>query len=296
MLIYRQKILLALLEALGGLQPATDFQKHLFLYTTLCEKVKSYGFVPYKYGCYSFQASTDKNKLIEKGYLKDAKGWELAKGDINFSHGLKRDDAKKIMLFRDRFHSLKGKKLIHHVYSHYPYFAINSEIADSVLTDDELRQVDKARPVKRRKALLATIGYEGGSIEDYINRLITNDIRVIVDVRKNPVSRKYGFSKNTLARLLGRVGIDYVHIPELGIESQHRQDLVTQSDYDRLFSTYKAQVLPKQSDALEALLDVYRERKRMALTCFEKNYCQCHRSAVAEKLIELDGCIDLEHL
>ena len=83
MLIYRQKLLLALLDVFGGKQAATDFQKYLFLYTTTCERDKSYDFVPYKFGCYSFQASVDKLKLVEKGYLKDVDGWELAKDDIS---------------------------------------------------------------------------------------------------------------------------------------------------------------------------------------------------------------------
>lgn len=48
MIYYRQKMLLALVDALGGNVPATDFQKHLFIYTTLFEKKKSYDFVPYK--------------------------------------------------------------------------------------------------------------------------------------------------------------------------------------------------------------------------------------------------------
>lgn len=296
MLIYRQKLLLALLDVFGGKQAATDFQKYLFLYTTTCERDKSYDFVPYKFGCYSFQASVDKLKLVEKGYLKDVDGWELAKDDISYSHALKKGEPQKLELFFKRFKSLKGKKLIHHVYTKYPYFAINSQIAEATLNEEEFSSVKNAKPKKRRKSVVATIGYEGGSIENYLNRLIESDIRILVDVRKNPISRKYGFSKNTLAKLLSRVGIEYIHIPELGIESTDRKSLNSQSDYDRLFNTYENSVLIEQTEALDQVLEIFNDKRRIALTCFEKEHVQCHRSRVAAKLAETNSDVEVQHL
>ena len=296
MLIHRQKILLALLDAFGGKQTATDFQKYLFLYTTNFENEKSYSFVPYKFGCFSFQAAVDKRKLMEKGFLVDSDNWELSKEDNSFSNSLKNDEPKKIAQFVANFEGLKGKKLIRYVYTEYPYFAINSQIAEFTLSADELNLVKKAKPKKRRTRLLATIGYEGGSIEQYLNRLILNDIRLLVDVRKNPISRKYGFSKNTLAKLAASVGVDYTHIPELGIQSADRKNLVTQSDRDRIFDTYELTVLKEQDVALRDLQSLQKSSKRIALTCFEKEYAQCHRSRVVNKLLELDNTLEVAHL
>lgn len=296
MLIHRQKILLALLDAFGGKQTATDFQKYLFLYTTNCEKEKSYDFVPYKFGCFSFQAAVDKRRLIEKGHLNDSDSWEIVKSDISYSHQLKKGEPQKIERFVNNFKSIKGKKLIHHVYTEYPYFAIHSQIAEVTLSADELSLVKNSKPTKRRTRLLATIGYEGGSIENYLNRLIINDIRLLVDVRKNPISRKYGFSKNTLARLSASVGVDYIHIPELGIESSDRKNLATQSDYERIFKTYELTVLKEQGAALRELLALHKSNRRIALTCFEKEHSQCHRSRVVNKLLELDRALEVTHL
>jgi len=296
MLIHRQKLLLALLDAFGSKQTATDFQKYLFLYTTKCEKDKSYEFVPYKFGCFSFQASVDKRKLVEKGYLQDSDGWELIKHDISYSQTLRKGESEKIARFVDKFKTLKGKKLIRHVYKEYPYFAINSQIAEATLSADDFSVVKQAKPKKRRTMLLATIGYEGGSVENYLNRLINNDIRLLVDVRKNPISRKYGFSKKTLAKLSASVGVDYIHIPELGIESSDRKNLVTQNDYDRIFKTYETTVLKDQSSALSELLTLHNNHKRIALTCFEKEHTQCHRGRVVNKLLELNNNIEVSHL
>ena len=47
-------------------------------------------------------------------------------------------------------------------------------------------------------------------------------IGLLCDVRKNPLSRKFGFSKKKLKHITETVGIKYVHIPELGIESDKR--------------------------------------------------------------------------
>jgi hypothetical protein len=296
MLFHRQKILLALLSAFGGKQTATDFQKYLFLYTTNCENNKSYDFVPYKFGCYSFQAAVDKRKLIENGLLVDSDSWELTKEGANYSSALKKGELENIEKFVADFKRLKGKKLIRHVYTEYPYFAINSQIAESTLSADEFSLVTKAKPKKRGTRLLATIGYEGGSIEHYLNRLIRNDIRLLVDVRKNPISRKYGFSKNTLAKLTASVGVEYIHIPELGIESADRKNLATQKDRDRVFDNYELTVLKDQEVALQDLLSLHTSSKRIALTCFEKEHSQCHRSRVVNKLLELDSKLDVAHL
>lgn len=297
MIYYRQKVLLALLDALGGNVLATDFQKYLFIYTTLCEREKSYDFVPYKFGCYSFQALADKQKLIEKGYLQDDAGWTLAKANLNYANSLNKGDDKKLQMFVDRFGSKRGKKLIQHVYRTYPYYAINSEIAEEHLNEEELAQVKDATPTKRRTSTFATIGYEGGSVESYINKLIENDIRTLVDVRKNPISRKYGFSKRTLSSLLNRLGIEYVHIPELGIDSSDRKQLNTQNDYDRLFDKYESTVLVDQKTSLQELYDLYAKKKRIAITCFEKDHCQCHRSRVANAIEAMsNGTIEPIHL
>lgn len=267
------------------------------MFTMLCEKDKSYDFVPYRYGCYSFQASMDKNKLIEKGYLKNVPGWELIKLNLNYVKELKKGDDKKVSMFVDRYGSKQGKSLIQHVYRNYPYYAINSVIAKEHLSSVELEKIKLARPTKRRNSSFATIGYEGGSVESYLNKLIENDVRMLVDVRKNPISRKYGFSKRTLSSLLGKVGIEYSHIPELGIESAERKELKTQQDYNRLFDKYEKTILKTQTKALEGLFNLYKEKKRIAITCFEKEHCQCHRSRVANAIESISkGEVITQHL
>ncbi len=66
---------------------------------------------------------------------------------------------------------------------------------------------------------------------------------MLCDVRKNAYSQKYGFSKSQLQKACEGVGISYIHMPELGINSDKRQHLISQSDYDLLFEDYEKNTL-----------------------------------------------------
>jgi len=81
-----------------------------------------------------------------------------------------------------------------HTYINFPYWATKSIKAESILSAGELEKVNKHKPVIT-ETVLFTIGYEKISFEEYLNRLLNNDVKVLVDVRNNPLSMKYGFSK-----------------------------------------------------------------------------------------------------
>jgi len=144
---------------------------------------------------------------------------------------------------------------------------------------------------------LFTIGYEGISLEAYLNKLIKNNVQVLVDVRRNPLSMKYGFSKNSLKKFCENLGIQYMHFPEVGIDSNQRQELNTQKDYDELFEHYKLNNLKNTKQTQATILDVLKSNKRIALTCFEANICQCHRKSLAEAIVALpDFNYELKHI
>ena len=66
---------------------------------------------------------------------------------------------------------------------------------------------------------------------------------------ENAYSQKYGFSKTQLTKACEGVGIEYIHIPELGIESDKRKDLKSQEDYDTLFEDYENTTLKNNYEA-----------------------------------------------
>jgi uncharacterized protein (DUF488 family) len=280
LLNYRQKALIGLLRAFGGRLSGIDFQKYLFLYTQEYERTPSFEFVPYRFGCFSFQSYADKRRLIELGVLHDSDEWRLNGAVAQLSIDLGDDLYER---FHKKYAHMAGDRLVQEVYRRYPYYAIHSEIAERLMTSAESDAIEAARPSASR-ACLFTIGYEGSSFEGYLNRLLKHNVKTLVDVRRNPLSRKYGFSKKTLSDTAGKLGIDYIHIPELGIDSEQRQDLNTPADYVRLFDSYERNELKQNADALERLRQIATTRKRVAITCFEADACMCHRGRVAKAL------------
>jgi len=276
---HRQRFVLGLLEVAGGRLSKMDIQKLLFLSQQETER-PHYDFVPYHYGCYSFQAQSD----IE---LLESRGWLYTEGnDIQLleksTAGIASDELNRVSLFAKKYKDYRGTELVRYVYERYPYYAIHSKIAKNILDSRSYEAVMQAgKEIKSNTKTIFTIGYEGSSFEKYINLLICHDVRLLCDVRRNPLSRKFGFSKGSLSHLLPKLGIEYIHIPELGIASEKRNDLETESDYARLFDAYR-KYLPQKKKSLKKLSELLEQYKRIALTCFEKQYDSCHRHCISE--------------
>ena len=284
MIFKRQRVLLTLLDALDGQAKHTDFQKLLFLYTQECEDVPSYEFVPYRFGGFSFTSYADKRKLAAKGLLEDdGKHWTLTDAGRKAARSQAVDPLRAVSFCR-RYERLRGIALIREQYRRFPYYASRSELLETLdLAPEDRARIAEAKP-KRKAAGLLTIGYEGRSLENYLNALLRAGATTLCDVRRNPLSRKYGFSKGTLSKACEGVGIRYAHIPELGIASESRQELRTQTDYDTLFAVYEQTILPNQTRHLDRILEWVAEGDRVALTCFEQLPQQCHRTRIAQML------------
>lgn len=292
---YRRKIILALLQRFGGALPHTDFQKYLFLFNQLREE-PAYEFVPYKYGMFSFQSYADMRTMEKYHQVADSKSVWQKTDKTEYLDGLENRDAEIVEQVYNDFHKLSGSALIRYVYQHYPYYAINSEIASLHLNANELASIELSRATLTGSCLF-TIGYEGRSIENYMNLLIQNGVILLCDVRRNPVSMKYGFSKSQLQDIAQKLHMEYVHIPELGIESAKRQSLKTANDYATLFEEYERDHLPEHITSLEYLHVLVKNCERVALTCFEREPAYCHRHNVANALQHLPGRnIALTHL
>lgn len=283
MMYYRRKLILALLKELGGDLTQTQLQKYLFLVTRK-QINKSFDFVPYLYGCFSFRANQDILTLSKLGHLSQRRNRIFLEDSHNYYSELSRFDQIILNNLTDSFGKAPINEIIKYIYINYPFYAINSTIASNVLNRKDLERVESQR--KHYDELkLFTIGYEGKSVEKFLDILITHDVRVLCDVRRNAISQKYGFSKAQLEKFCGGLNIRYIHFPELGIESNLRQKLSSQRDYDELFDFYEENTLPKRSDCLLRLRNLISQEGRIALTCFEQNPKQCHRSRVARAIL-----------
>jgi uncharacterized protein (DUF488 family) len=294
-MFYRRKVILALLQTFDGHLPKISLQKLLFLFAD--RQVKpDYHFVPYKYGCYSFSANADLTAMVRHEQLTESDTGFTKIDPKDYAKTLNEKDKKILTDIKNYYGALSSNSLMKLSYINYHYYAINSTIAKDILSEEEYAKVESAKPVNNR-TVLYTIGYEGISLEEYLNRLIKNDVKVLIDVRNNALSMKYGFSKTQLKTFCASLNIDYLHIPEVGIQSDQRQELKTQTDYDHLFDIYKAQNLTRTSSHQQQILHLLEDKKRIALTCFEANICQCHRKHLAEAITGLPGFnYELKHI
>jgi uncharacterized protein (DUF488 family) len=255
-----------------------------------------YDFIPYKFGCYSYSANADMTAMVTRGFLNEDEKTFEKKDKTDYLKQLKPADLKLLQEVKTNYGKMSANALMKHTYINFPFYAIKSEVAENILSQDELEKVTKAKP-KGNKTVLFTIGYEGISLEEYLVRLLKNDVKVLVDVRNNPLSMKYGFSKSQLKKYCASLGIEYVHIPEVGIQSDQRQELNTQSDYDKLFAVYRKNNLSKTTTSQNEILKLLKQHKRIALTCFEANICQCHRKHLAEAIETLpDFNYEVKHI
>ncbi len=274
----RQKALLALLDMFDGKLSKIELQKYMFLYVHEFSTDKHYAFVPYHYGSFSYEMYKDLHTLERNGLLSMGEK-QIETTVKGFFEDVSSDEQRSLLKFFMQYKNLKGDGLIGHLYQNYTYYAINSKISNKFLSQKQLSQY---QPIGTKSALY-TIGYEGKKFEEYLNQLIQNDVKVLVDVRKNAHSMKYGFSKKTLQSAVENLGISYIHIPNLGIESENRKMLQTKADYDALFANYAKTFKTKVED-MAYLNDLIKSKQRVAITCFENDVSYCHRGVIAKKM------------
>ncbi|MCY3627502.1 MAG: DUF488 domain-containing protein [Gammaproteobacteria bacterium] len=301
-LFQREKKLIALMYVLGKPVSRTDLQKLLFLYcqqesdkTERRTNSATYEFVPYKYGAFSFTSLHDLGRLQVKRIVEfQGEEWRLT----NLGSDIARKFVtNRIREFSQRFELLRGDKLIAKTYRERPFSAINSKIIDRILRNDLVtrRRIRAVTPTQSGGGLF-TIGYQERSLEEYVNRLIKNNIKLLFDVRQNPISRKYGFSKKVLSNVCSRLGIEYQHLRELGIEAHLRDGIHEKQTYATVFEHYRNVTLPEKQNKIQLINEQLFKGNRIAFTCFERNHEQCHRSVLSEYIEDNFGECGVCHL
>lgn len=124
---------------------------------------------------------------------------------------------------------------------------------------------------------LMTIGYEGRTVNAFLDVLLANRVERVADVRELPLSRRRGFSKTALASALAEAGIEYVHVRAAG--NPFRHDDAAPAVVLARFRDHAE----RQPEVLAALHEAVAV-KRAALLCFEADPASCHRSVLADLL------------
>ena len=280
-------ILLGVIQTSGAIT-RTRLTKLMFLLsqeTRIPQFCAFYDFLPYKYGPYSFILDKDLRDLSEQGIING----ERLKISKNREEEISNQYAAIVPAIHDeiaqliaKYHSLSDSQLIEQIYEQYPGHALLSEIKRDKIP----------RPIA--PVAIHTIGYEGLSIDAFLNSLIHQGIQRVLDVRKNPISRRYGFSKKTFLRFCNNVGIDYIHLPHLGIPAEDRKNLSNFDSYQRLFTHYEQVILPQQKEAISNAAELMKT-KPSTLLCYEKDYQYCHRGRLALHLAQMIN-LPVQHL
>jgi uncharacterized protein (DUF488 family) len=141
---------------------------------------------------------------------------------------------------------------------------------------------------------LATIGYEGSTIDAVLDTLRRAQVRLLVDVRAVAQSRKPGFSKRQLAAALDEAGIGYVHLQGLGTPKPGR-DAVRAGHPERMEVIFREHMTSDRAQAELAQARTLAGERPVCLLCFERDHNTCHRRLVAEMVVAATGQA-VEHL
>jgi len=293
-MLNRQRLILALLDQAGAPIPKTKLVRLAFLLreeTAVGRDQTFYGFVPYKYGPFSFGMNRELDALERDGYL--ARGKEsiglalrtkkLSREQIECLSPVQSEAVASV--FR-KYGSSNRTSLLRSVYTRYPWFASSSELGQYVPED--------VPAAPKRKPAAYTVGYEGKSVDGFFNGLLAAGMKGILDVRANPVSRKYGFAKRSMSRIAGNLGLAYHHLPELGITGDRRSDLSDFESYQRLLDQYEKKMLPMRAAHIEKVTALLKSMP-LALLCMEKDVRCCHRGRLANRVAQESG-LSIEHL
>jgi uncharacterized protein (DUF488 family) len=258
--------------------------KYAFLFSESAKNscgLKPYDFVPYKFGPFSFCLYRDLELLMRDGMIS-TNGENSSFLVTTTRRSVIREEIDKlpwnvretICDISRTYCKLTQKELLKDVYARFPWYAINSKRKDLVPNPLPTRPI--AKPA------IFTAGYEGKTADGFFNLLVKNGIQRILDVRRNPISRKYGFARSSMSAIGEKLGMEYFHCPELGIPKSRREKLNTPKDYQTLFNWYEEN-LPHQQEHIDSIIPLIQE-KATVLVCMENDPNFCHRSRLAREI------------
>jgi uncharacterized protein (DUF488 family) len=235
----------------------------------------AYQFIPYQFGPYSFTLAHELKTLERDGFLRVMDS-EIRL--VDFGERLPEPNSSTSSVIDSmsrRYKRVSTDDLVSIVYRQFPWFTAKAR-------DKSRRGVQ----VPISAPAVFTVGYEGLMLDGLLDLLLRAGIKQLIDVRANPVARRFGFHKSTLDRHCTDVGIKYLHFPELGIPSAERADLQGPDSYKRLFDSYSSETLVSNRGFVDTV-SVLIKQTPSALMCMEADATCCHRTCLANLVSEM---------
>jgi uncharacterized protein (DUF488 family) len=139
---------------------------------------------------------------------------------------------------------------------------------------------------RQGRLALFTVGHSTRGLDKLVELLREHEVTLLADVRTVPGSRRMPhFGGAALTAVLPRLGIDYVHLPELGGLRRPRPDSPNTGWRNESFRGYADHMAtPEFQAGLDRLLALARDRG-VAVMCAEAVPWRCHRSLIADALL-----------
>ena len=120
----------------------------------------------------------------------------------------------------------------------------------------------------------------------FISLLEENGIKLVVDVRSFPGSRRYPqFNKEALADSLGQHGIRYEHFADLGGRRKPKHTSHNTAWRNASFRGYADYMETEEfRKGIERLVDLTSEVGPAAIMCAEAVWWRCHRALISDYL------------
>ncbi len=275
-MINRQRALIRLIDNEGGQIKMLRLVKLLFLLRETAEAVPKsglYEFIPYHYGPYSFTLIHELRAIERDGWVRmtDHEVVLLRSGKKEYPR-VDRALLEEVDSLTRRFKNVTTGNLVSRVYAANPWYTA--------------RAIDESRRgavIPIAPLSVFTVGYEGLMVDGLLDLLLQTGVKSLIDVRFNPIARRFGFHKSAMERHCRDVDIRYTHVPELGIPSNKRSNLGDVRSYDRLFDYYEDKILAANSESLKTVSSLMLDEPS-ALMCMEADARYCHRSKLAEAI------------
>ena len=277
----RKQALLRLMHLAGGSIDRLRLVKLMFLHAREpgVPPTRRYDFVPYRQGPFSFAMYRDLRSLVESGLATDEGEHEI--GLTPQGSAMAIEFGGSAVAAEDRVHARwEGRttsELIDHVYGVDRWFTQRSDRSGG--------RYKRAMPVAARNVY--TVGYQGLSIDGFLNLLLRRGIQVLVDIRHVPMSRVYGFHSSTLGRHCTSVGIEYLSERDLGVPKGVREAYWSTGDHGAFKAAY-SEIVRRNVGSMKRVAGQMRE-SATAVMCVEASAHECHRRLLAAALVHETG-------
>ena len=144
-------------------------------------------------------------------------------------------------------------------------------------------------------AKIWTVGHSTRGLDEFTVMLSAYGVEAVADVRRFPASRKYPhFNQEHLSASLSSVGVEYLHIPELGGRRRPCPGSHNTVWRNEPFRGYADHMETEQfRSGIESLMETAR-RKSTVVMCSEAVWWRCHMALLAD-FLKARG-VDVKHI